>query len=74
MLDPRFKNICLVSSFIGLKQGKAIVEEYDRKPLYPMLLKCHHHLHPLFENATFDQGVDEDCSLNIFEMTTNINE
>ncbi len=74
MLDPRFKNICLVSSFIGLEQGKAIVEEYDRKPLYPMLLKCHHLLHPLFENATIEQGVDEDCSLNIFEMITSTNE
>jgi hypothetical protein len=40
-----------MSSFIGLKQGKTIIEEYDRKTLYPMLLKCHHNLHPLFENV-----------------------
>jgi hypothetical protein len=42
MLDHRFKNLHLVSSFIGLEQGKAIVEEYDRKTLYLMLLKCYH--------------------------------
>jgi hypothetical protein len=40
MLDPRFLNLYLVSSFSGIKQGRAIVEEYDRKILYFMLLKC----------------------------------
>jgi hypothetical protein len=39
MLDPRFKTFCLVSSFIGHEQGKAIVEEYDKQSLFPMLLK-----------------------------------
>jgi hypothetical protein len=29
MLDPRFKTQRLVSLFIGLAQGNAIVEEYD---------------------------------------------
>ncbi len=38
-----------------------------------MLLKCYH-LHPLFGNAIVDQGVDENCSLNTFEMTTSTNE
>jgi len=28
-------------------QGVIIVEEYDKKSLYPMLLEFHHHLHPL---------------------------
>jgi hypothetical protein len=28
----------------------------------------------LFENATNDQDVDEDCSLNIFEMIASTNE
>jgi hypothetical protein len=36
MLDLRFKNLRLVSSFIGLEQSKAIVKEYDRKDL-----ECH---------------------------------
>jgi hypothetical protein len=39
-----------------------------------MLFKCYHHLHPLFENANVDQGVDEDCILDNFGMTTNTNE
>jgi hypothetical protein len=46
-LDPRFKTLCLVFSFIGHERGKAIVEENDRKSLFPMFLKCHYHLHPL---------------------------
>jgi len=62
-----------VSSFIGFEKNKAIVEEYDKETLYPMLLKCYH-LHPLFENANVDQGVDENCNLEIFELTTNTNE
>jgi hypothetical protein len=28
----------------------------------------------LSKNTTIDQGVDEDCNLDIFEMTSNINE
>jgi hypothetical protein len=43
-----------MSSFIGLEQGKSIVEKYDIKTLYPMLLECYHHLHSLFENAIVD--------------------
>jgi hypothetical protein len=37
----------MVSSFVGKEQGVTFVEEYDRKTLYPMLVKCHEHLHPL---------------------------
>jgi hypothetical protein len=47
MLNPRFKSSCIVSSFVGREQGVVLVEEYDRKTLYPMLVKCHEHLHPL---------------------------
>ncbi len=68
MLDPRFKNLCLMSSFIGLEFSRAIVEENDKKTLYFMLSKCYYHLHPLFKTVTIVQGVDEVCSLNIFEM------
>jgi hypothetical protein len=62
-----------MSSFIGLEQCKAIVQEHDRKTLYPMLLTCSHHLHPLFENVNVDQHVDENFSLDILEMPTNTN-
>ncbi len=76
MLDPRFKSLCLVFSFIGREQGVAIVEEYDNKSLYTMLLKCHHHLHPLVEseNVFVNIGVDEDCGLDIFEQIANTSE
>ncbi len=39
-----------------------------------MLLKCHHHLHPLSKNVIMDQGVDEYFSFDIFEVTSNTNE
>ncbi len=31
MLDAKFKNICLISSFIGYEQNKVIVKEYDKQ-------------------------------------------
>jgi hypothetical protein len=49
MLDLRFKNLRLVSSFVG-REGVSIVDEYDRRTLYLMLLKCYHHLHPIIES------------------------
>ncbi len=63
-------------SFIGKEQGVAIVEKCDRKSLYPMLLKCHHHLHPLAESKSVftNIGVDEDCNLDIFEQIANTSE
>ncbi len=39
-----------------------------------MLLRCYRPLHPLFENAIVDYVVDEDCNLDIFEMTTSTND
>jgi hypothetical protein len=47
VLDPRYKSLHIISSFVGKEQGVALVEEYDRKSLYPMLVKCHEHLHLL---------------------------
>ncbi len=38
-----------MSSLIGNEQGKVIVEEYDKKSLFLMYLKCYYHLHPLVE-------------------------
>jgi hypothetical protein len=42
MLDLRFKSWILISSFIGREHEWVIVEEYDRKSLFPMLLKSYH--------------------------------
>ncbi len=41
-----------------------------------MLFKCYYHLYLLveFQRGVVDQRVEEDRSLDIFEMTTNINE
>jgi len=68
MLDPKFKSLCIVSSFVGKEQGVALVEEYDRKSLYPMFVKCHEHLHPFVR-------LDNNCAnQDIFEQTSNTSE
>jgi hypothetical protein len=76
MLNPRFLNICLVSLFIDCEQDIVIVEEYNNKIVYPMLVKCYHHLHPLIDNGSIftKENIVEICNLDIFEMTTNTNE
>jgi hypothetical protein len=70
------KNICLVSSFIDYEDGIPIVNEYDKKSLYSMLVKCYYHLHPLVDNKnTFaKEGFIENCNLNIFDMNANTSE
>jgi hypothetical protein len=76
LLDLRFKSLHIISSF-GKEQGVVFVEEYDRKSLYPMLVKCHEHLHPLVISKTnfVDQNIfDQDYNLDIFEQTTSTNE
>jgi len=68
MLDPRFKNFHLIFSYVGKKQGVSIVQQYDRKILYPVLVKSYNHLH-LVENVAssfVDQDVYKDCGLDIF--------
>jgi len=77
MLNLRYKNLCIVSSFVGKEQGVVLVEEYDNKSLYPMLVKCHEHLHPLVRSNFFfvDQDIFyHDYNLDIFELITSINE
>ncbi len=49
MLNQWYKNLC-ISSFVGREQGVTIIEEYDKKSLYPMLAKCHEHLCPLVKS------------------------
>ncbi len=61
-----------MTSLINHEQRKAIVEKYDKIYLFPILLKCHYHLHLLaeFERSVVDQRVEDDNNLDIFEMTT----
>jgi myosin-crossreactive antigen len=47
MLHLRYKSLRIVSSFVGREQDIVFVEEYDRKSLYLILVKCHEHLHLL---------------------------
>ncbi len=68
MFDPRFKSLHLVSSYVGKEQRMFIVEQYDRRALYPMLIKLYNHLHLVGNVASsfVDLNVDEDYALNIF--------
>jgi len=68
MLDPKFKSLCLVSSFIGREQKVAIVEEYNEKFLYHMLLQCYHYSHLVVRSKSefVEQTMDVDYSLDIF--------
>ncbi len=69
MLNPRFKGFHLVSFYVGREQRMFIVEEYDVKALYPMVLKCYQiYLHPMGESefgGVANHEID-DCRLNIF--------
>jgi len=68
MLDPRFKNIHLIFSFVGWEEGVSIADEYDKRILYPMLLKCYHDLHPMIECiGCVNQTDNENFNLDIFQ-------
>jgi len=54
MLDPRFKNLCLVPHLLTLSKAMSLLMNMIKKALYLMLLKCYHHLHSLFKNAIVD--------------------
>ncbi len=45
MLDPRFKSLHFVSSNVDEEQRIFVMEQYDRKMFYPMLVKSYNHLH-----------------------------
>jgi len=51
------------------------MDEYDRRTLYLVFLKCYHHLHPITEYVgCVDQIGDEDSNLDIFQQRTHTNE
>ncbi len=76
MLHTQFKSLCLVSSFVGREQGISIVQEYDKKFLQPMFLKCYDHLHPLenYDMESTKHRSYEDNILDIFEMIASTSE
>jgi hypothetical protein len=75
MLYPRFKSLKLIFSFVGHEHEMSIDQKYDRKSLFPMLLKFYYHLHPLFEvESSYVYKIDEYNNLDSFEMVLNINQ
>jgi hypothetical protein len=44
------------------------------RSLFPMLLKCHQHLHPIVESKIAKQNIDVDINLDIFEMSITYDE
>jgi hypothetical protein len=51
------------------------MNEYDRRTLYLMILKCYHHLHPKTKYVgCVDQIIDEDYSLDIFQQIASTSE
>ncbi len=51
------------------------MDEYDRRTLYPMFLKCYHHLHPIIKYfGCVDQTCDEDFNLDIFQKIASTSE
>ncbi len=47
MLDRKFKSLHLISFFVGQEEVVSIVDEYHRRTLYAMLLKCYSHVHSM---------------------------
>ncbi len=63
-------------SFIGCEHGVAIIEDYDERSLYPMVLKCYHQLYLVigFESEFVGPTVNVNYSLDIFAMVVRTNE
>jgi len=46
MLNMRYKILKIVSTFVGKELGVVIVEDYDKKVFFLMILKTHYFLYP----------------------------
>jgi hypothetical protein len=70
MLCLRYKNLIIVSTFVGNELRVDVIEEYDKKAFSSMLLKIHQFLHSL---ATFElvakRASDENFNLDILKMS-----
>jgi hypothetical protein len=75
MLDFRFKSLKLVSFVIGEEHGVSIVEEYDKRSLFLMLLKCYHILYLMAKFGPMtNMQIDGESIFDIFEMSARTNE
>jgi hypothetical protein len=47
MLDPKFKNMCFISNYVGQKRPTILVVEYDEQLLLLLFAKCYKLLMPI---------------------------
>jgi hypothetical protein len=59
-----------------MNKGVGIVEKYEERSLYPMLLKFYHHLHLVvkFEREFVEQIMYANYNLDFFEMVARTSE
>ncbi len=64
MLDLRYKNHRIVSIFVGKELAVGVVEDYDKKALFPLLLNTYQFLHPLTNSSSMgEKASDEEFNL-----------
>jgi hypothetical protein len=67
MLNLNFTTLCLILFRLVNHEGDVtIIEDFDKRSMYFMLLKCYYHLHLVLELEVSweDQAMDK---VNIFE-------
>jgi hypothetical protein len=50
----------IISFFVSREEGVSIVDEYDKKTLYLMLLKCYHDLDPMIKFVGCVNKIDDE--------------
>lgn len=77
MLNPQYKNLSFIFLFIGHYTIILIINEYDKKPLILMMLKCYEHLYHNFgtvDSQSTQLNINARCNLYIVEMGSYANE
>jgi hypothetical protein len=60
MLDPHFKSLDVVKTFVGRAKMIQIVAKYDSKTLLPLLVVAFHFLNPTIDGLIKETLVDDD--------------
>jgi len=77
MLNPQYKNLPFIFLFIGHDTIILILNEYDKKSLILIMLKCYEHLYHNFgtlDSQSTQLNINARCNLDIFEMRSCANE
>ncbi len=70
MLNPKYKNLKIAFTSIGKEFGVGVVEDYDKKTLFLLLLKTYQFLHLLAKSSSIaKKASDEDSNLDNFYMS-----